>query len=56
MVDRTVIVIGCGIAGPVLALLLQQKGYLPCVVEKVKELGDAGGSIYLHPNGYGPSA
>ena len=54
MADRTVIVVGCGIAGPVLALLLQQKGYIPCVVEKVKQLGLAGGSIYLQPNGYEP--
>ncbi len=45
------VIIGCGVAGPVLALLLQKKGYEPIVVEKVKELGDAGASLMLMPNG-----
>ncbi len=47
----TVLVIGCGIAGPVVALLLKKKGYEPIVLEKVKELGDAGASLMLCPNG-----
>lgn len=51
MSSPTVIVVGCGIAGPVLALLLQQKGYAPVIVEKVRELGDAGGALGLMPNG-----
>ena len=51
-VDEKVIIVGAGIAGPVLALLLHQKGYRPVIVEKVTKLGDAGGSIYLQPNGY----
>jgi salicylate hydroxylase len=47
-----VIIIGCGIAGPVIALLLKQKGYEPTVIEKVKQLGDVGGSLMMMPNGY----
>lgn len=46
-----VIIIGCGIAGPVIALLLKKRGYEPIVLEKVKELGDAGASLMLCPNG-----
>ena len=49
--DEKVIIVGAGIAGPVLAILLHKKGYRPVVVEKVTKLGDAGGSIYLQPNG-----
>jgi salicylate hydroxylase len=52
MSDPRVIIVGCGIAGPVLALLLHEKGYKPTVVEKVKKLGDVGGSLMLQPNGY----
>lgn len=51
-IPKKVIVVGCGIAGPVIAILLQKKGYTPIVVEKVKELGDAGASLFLQPNGY----
>ncbi|PWY83626.1 FAD/NAD(P)-binding domain-containing protein [Aspergillus heteromorphus CBS 117.55] len=47
----TVLLIGCGVAGPVLALLLKQKGYHPIVFEKVAALGDAGASLMLNPNG-----
>ena len=50
--DERVIVVGAGIAGPILALLLHKKGYRPVIVEKVTKLGEAGGSIYLQPNGY----
>ncbi|KAA8574670.1 hypothetical protein EYC84_003920 [Monilinia fructicola] len=46
-----VIIVGCGIAGPVIAMLLQKKGYTPVIVEKVRKLGDAGGSLFLQPNG-----
>jgi salicylate hydroxylase len=52
MPPPTVLIIGCGVAGPVLALLLKRKGYLPIVLEKVKQLGDAGASLMLMPNGY----
>jgi salicylate hydroxylase len=45
------LIIGCGVAGPVLALLLKQKGYSPIILERVKELGDAGASLMLQPNG-----
>lgn len=51
-ISKKVIVVGCGIAGPVIAILLQKKGYTPIVVEKVKELGDVGASLFLQPNGY----
>ncbi|KIV95210.1 hypothetical protein PV10_02889 [Exophiala mesophila] len=47
----TVLIIGCGIAGPVLANFLQRKGYNPIVFEKVPQLGDAGASLLLMPNG-----
>ncbi|ESZ98725.1 hypothetical protein SBOR_0963 [Sclerotinia borealis F-4128] len=49
--SKRVIIIGCGIAGPVIAILLQKKGYTPIVLEKVRKLGEAGGSLYLQPNG-----
>jgi salicylate hydroxylase len=51
MAPPTVIIIGCGVAGPVIALMLQKKGYQPIVLEKVRKLGDAGGSLMLMPNG-----
>ncbi|EXJ65991.1 uncharacterized protein A1O5_10968 [Cladophialophora psammophila CBS 110553] len=47
----TVLIIGCGVAGPVLAVLLKRKGYTPIVFEKVKQLGDVGASLMLMPNG-----
>ncbi|RVX67761.1 hypothetical protein B0A52_07884 [Exophiala mesophila] len=47
----TVLIIGCGIAGPVLANFLQRKGYNPIVFEKVHQLGDVGASLLLMPNG-----
>jgi salicylate hydroxylase len=46
-----VIIVGCGIAGPVIALLLQKKGYTPIILEKVRQLGDAGASLMMQPNG-----
>lgn len=51
MSNPKVIVIGCGVAGPVIALLLQKRGYEPIVFEKVHELGDAGASLMMFPNG-----
>ncbi|PYI08385.1 FAD/NAD(P)-binding domain-containing protein [Aspergillus sclerotiicarbonarius CBS 121057] len=51
MPPPTVLIIGCGIAGPVLAILLKRKGYHPIVFEKVQALGDAGASLMLMPNG-----
>ncbi|OJJ70196.1 hypothetical protein ASPBRDRAFT_129854 [Aspergillus brasiliensis CBS 101740] len=51
MPPPTVLIIGCGIAGPVLAILLKRKGYNPIVFEKVQALGDAGASLMIQPNG-----
>lgn len=51
MAAERVLVIGCGIAGPVVAILLQKKGYKPIILEKVLEMGDAGASLMLMPNG-----
>jgi salicylate hydroxylase len=45
-----VLIIGCGVAGPVIALLLNRKGYDPVVLEKVMKLADAGGSLMMMPN------
>jgi ribulose 1,5-bisphosphate synthetase/thiazole synthase len=50
--EPKVLIIGCGVAGPVIALLLKKKGYTPVVLEKVRELGDAGASLMMMPNGY----
>lgn len=47
----TVLIIGSGVASPVLAVLLKRKGYAPIVFEKVRALGDAGASLMLMPNG-----
>ncbi|KFY80935.1 hypothetical protein V499_00268 [Pseudogymnoascus sp. VKM F-103] len=49
--EPKVLIIGCGVAGPVIALLLKKKGYTPVVLEKVRELGDAGASLMMMPNG-----
>lgn len=46
-----VLIIGCGIAGPVLGNFLKRKGYNPIVFERVSELGDAGASLMLMSNG-----
>lgn len=46
-----VLVVGCGVVGPVTALLLKKKGYNPVIVEKVKRHGDAGLVLGMFPNG-----
>lgn len=51
MPEIKVLIIGCGVAGPVLANFLKRKGYTPIVFEKVSKLGDAGASLMLMPNG-----
>ncbi|PIG83066.1 hypothetical protein AARAC_001242 [Aspergillus arachidicola] len=51
MTAPVVLIIGCGIAGPVLGILYKCKGYHPIVFEKVQTLGDAGASLMLMPNG-----
>uniref|UniRef100_A0A0B7K6L6 FAD-binding domain-containing protein n=1 Tax=Bionectria ochroleuca TaxID=29856 RepID=A0A0B7K6L6_BIOOC len=51
MSPPVVLIIGCGIAGPVLGNFFKRKGYHPIVFEKVPELGDAGASLMLMSNG-----
>lgn len=51
MPEVKVLIIGCGVAGPVLANFLKRKGYTPIVFERVTKLGDAGASLMLMPNG-----
>nr|GAT50781.1 FAD/NAD(P)-binding domain-containing protein [Mycena chlorophos] len=46
-----VIIVGCGIAGPVLALLLKQKGFEPVIYERGERGPSAGLSLMLQPNG-----
>lgn len=41
-----VIVVGCGIAGPVLAIFLKLKGYEPVVYERLSQPEDAGLSLW----------
>ena len=48
----TVVIVGCGIIGPVIAVMLKNKGYNPVIVEKIRQSGDAGLSLALWPNGY----
>lgn len=45
MSPTTVIIIGGGIAGPILATVLKQKGYDPVVYEKHDKVSDAGLSL-----------
>ncbi|KAJ6510831.1 hypothetical protein C8R45DRAFT_397159 [Mycena sanguinolenta] len=51
MPPTKVIIVGCGIAGPVLALILKQKGYLPVIYERGKYAADVGLSLMLQLNG-----
>ncbi|KAJ7676503.1 hypothetical protein DFH06DRAFT_1466010 [Mycena polygramma] len=51
MSSTKVIIVGCGIAGPVLALLLKQKGYGPVIYDRGKRSPDAGLSLMLQLNG-----
>ncbi|KAK2596715.1 hypothetical protein QQS21_006230 [Conoideocrella luteorostrata] len=51
MSSPKVLVIGCGIAGPVIACLLKQKMYHPIIFEKADSPGDVGASLLLAPNG-----
>lgn len=49
---RTAVIIGCGIAGPVLAMFLQRVGFTPIVYERRPEPRDeAGFFLNLAPNG-----
>ena len=40
------IIVGAGIAGPVLALFLKAKGYTPVIFERTDGLTDAGLSLW----------
>ncbi|KAK7039308.1 FAD/NAD(P)-binding domain-containing protein [Favolaschia claudopus] len=51
MSPTKVIIVGCGIAGPVLALLLKQKGYEPVIYERGKRDAGGGLSLMLQLNG-----
>lgn len=51
MSSPKVLVIGCGIAGPVVACLLKQKGYDPIIFERSETPGDVGASLMICPNG-----
>ncbi|KAJ8077016.1 hypothetical protein PM082_001439 [Marasmius tenuissimus] len=51
-VSCKVIILGCGVAGPVLALFLKLKGYHPVIYERSKQNADAGLSLMLQTNGW----
>ena len=40
-----VIIIGCGVGGPALAIFLKQLGYEPIIYERTKGFADAGLSL-----------
>ena len=46
-----ILIIGCGISGPAIAILLKNKGYHPVIFEKSSESGDLGASLMISPNG-----
>ncbi|KIK68856.1 hypothetical protein GYMLUDRAFT_34848 [Collybiopsis luxurians FD-317 M1] len=46
-----VIIVGCGVAGPVLALFLKSKGYQPVIYERIVQDSDGGISLMLQSNG-----
>jgi salicylate hydroxylase len=40
-----VIIIGCGVAGPTLAIFLKRLGFQPVIYERAKQFADAGLSL-----------
>ena len=52
MDSHKVLIIGCGVAGPVIALFFKRKGYSPTVLERSKSSGYEGSALSLAPNGY----
>ncbi|KAI0271689.1 hypothetical protein BC834DRAFT_456367 [Gloeopeniophorella convolvens] len=46
-----VIIVGCGVAGPTLALFLKRLGFNPVIYERARAFADAGLSLVLQPNG-----
>ncbi|KAF9227280.1 FAD/NAD(P)-binding domain-containing protein [Gyrodon lividus] len=51
MSGTKVIIVGAGIAGPVLAIFLKMKGYAPIIYERLPSPTEAGLSFMLQPNG-----
>ncbi|KAI5118837.1 hypothetical protein M0805_006157 [Coniferiporia weirii] len=51
MAPTKVAIIGAGIAGPVLAMLLKQKGYEPTLYERTNTVTSAGLSLVMQANG-----
>ncbi|KAH8119024.1 FAD/NAD-binding domain-containing protein [Phellopilus nigrolimitatus] len=51
MAPTKVALIGAGIGGPVLAMLLKQKGYEPVLYERLEKVTSAGLSLVIQPNG-----
>ncbi|KAG1751627.1 uncharacterized protein EDB91DRAFT_1106403 [Suillus paluster] len=51
MANIRVMVVGAGIAGPVLATFLKTRGYDPIIYERVSSPGESGLSHLLQPNG-----
>jgi salicylate hydroxylase len=47
-----VLIIGCGVAGPAVALFLKRKGYIPVVLERSTSAGYEGSALELAPNEY----
>jgi 2-polyprenyl-6-methoxyphenol hydroxylase-like FAD-dependent oxidoreductase len=47
-----VLIIGCGVAGPAVALFLKRKGYIPVVLERATSAGYEGSALSLAPNEY----
>lgn len=46
MASTKVIVVGAGIAGPLLAVFLKQKGYDPVLYERTESVNTAGLSLW----------
>ena len=51
MNSKQVLIIGGGIAGPVLAIFLQRAGFSPQIFESTNGPSDAGGALGLAANG-----
>jgi len=51
MSETKVIIVGCGIAGPVLATFLKLKGYNPVIYERLTSDPEGGVGLMLQPNG-----
>ncbi|KAF5370787.1 hypothetical protein D9758_002108 [Tetrapyrgos nigripes] len=47
-----VIIVGAGVAGPVLGMFLKSKGYQVVIYERIKRNSDGGLSLMIQPNGF----